>query len=142
VRDTAAIRELRDDDIYLVRHGHEILLEFGGDPRTAKTGPLDISIRKLEAGAEVVKESTTYESDERATNLHYVKIDLPGDVEGIRLEYRDPERGVGGGGYGTDTQLRSPLYEMESLKRNPQLMEQPESLEIDDDAPGFNLPQK
>ena len=138
--DTAAILELEDNAVYLIRHEHEVLLEFGADPYTASTGDLKISVRRLQAGAEIVEESTTFESEAMAANLRYVKIELPGDIEGIRLEYRDPARGVGGAGYGTDTTIRSPLFEMESLKKHPDLMEQPESLEVSDDAPGFNLP--
>lgn len=140
--DTAAIIELDGNDLYLIRHGHEILLEFAADPLTTPTGDLIISIRKLAAGAEVVTESTTYTAEEVAPGYEhrYVRLELPGDVEGIRLEYLPDERGVSGGGYGTDSTLRSTLFEMESLKKHPDLMDQPASLEIDDDEPGFNLP--
>ena len=135
--DSAAILELGDDDLYLIRHGHEVHLGFGADPRTNESGSLEIRVRKLEAGAKVVTESTTFTSEEMAAGYagRTVKIELPG-ADGIRIEYR-PERGPGGAGYGTDTTIRSSLFEMESLKRNPQLMKQPKSLEIAEDAAGF-----
>lgn len=135
-----AAAELKDHDLYLVRHGHEVLLDFGADPRTTPTGPLEIRVRKLEKGAAVTSRSTTFVSEPIAAGYagRRVKIDLPG-AESIRVEYL-PDRSPSGGGYGTDTTLEPTLYEMESLKRNPQLMKQPASLEISPDAPGFNLP--
>lgn len=143
VLDTAGILELGDHDLYLIRHGHEIHLGFGADPLTTKEGPLKIRIRKLEAGAEVVEESTTFESEKMIMSYEgrTVRVELPGEVEGIRIDYR-PDRGPEGAGYGTDTsKLRSTLYEFETLKRNPQLTDQPKSLEIsEDEAEGFNLP--
>ncbi|EDM74240.1 hypothetical protein PPSIR1_41104 [Plesiocystis pacifica SIR-1] len=141
--DTAGILELDDHDLYLIRHGHEVYLDFGADPRTTPDGPLTIRVRKLEAGAEIVEESTRFTSEEMAAGYagRTVKVELPGVGKGIRVEYR-PGRGPGGAGYGTDTsKLRSTLYELESLERNPQLMKQPKSLDIsEDEAKGFNLP--
>jgi len=135
-----AVAELGEHDLYLVRHGHEVRLDFGADPRTSPTGPLEIRVRKLEKGAAVTQRATTFTAEPMAAGYagRTVKIDLPG-VDSIRIEYR-PDRPPSGGGYGTDTTLEPTLYEMESLKRNPQLMKQPASLEISPDAPGFNLP--
>jgi hypothetical protein len=135
-----AVAELGDHDLYLVRHGHEVYLDFGADPRTAAKGPLEIRVRKLEQGAAVTTRATTFEAEPMAAGYagRNVRIELPG-ADGIRLEYR-PDRPPSGGGYGTDTTLEPTLYEMESLQRNPQLMEQPASLAVSPDAPGFNLP--
>lgn len=124
---------LDDHDLYLIRHGHEVYLDFKADPRTTATGALEIRVRKLERGAPVMTRSTSFVAE--ATR---VKIELP-DVDGIGIEFR-PGRAPEAGGYGTDMTIEPSLYEMESLKRNPQLMDQPESLEIAPDAPGFNLP--
>lgn len=134
------IAELGDHDLYLVRHGHEIHLDFGADPRTTARGPLEIRVRKLEKGAPVTTQSTTYVAEPMGGLGGYnsVRLDLPG-TDGIRLDFR-PDRGPDGGGFGTDPTFESPLYEMESLTRNPQLMDQPASLELPADAPGFNLP--
>lgn len=135
-----AVVELDDHDLYLVRHGHEILLDFGADPRKTSAGTLHIRARKLEKGAAVVTRSTTFAAESMAVGYagRTVQVELPGG-DGIRIEYR-PDRSPSGGGYGTDTTLEQTLYEMESLRRNPQLMKQPASLEISADAPGFNLP--
>jgi hypothetical protein len=124
---------LDDHDIYLIRHGHEVYLDFKADPRTTATGALEIRVRRLERGAPVITRATSF-----VVEATRVRIELP-DLEGIGLEFR-PGRPPEGGGYGTDTTLEPSLYEMESLKRNPQLMDQPASLEIAADAPGFNLP--
>lgn len=135
-----AVVELGDHDLYLVRHGHEILLDFGADPRTTAAGSLEIRARKLEKGAAVATRATTFASEPMAAGYagRTVTVELPG-ADAIRIEYR-PDRSPSGGGYGTDTTLESTLYEMDSLRRNPQLMQQPASLEIAADAPGFNLP--
>jgi hypothetical protein len=135
-----AVAELGDHDLYLVRHGHEVYLDFGADPRTAAKGPLEIRVRKLEQGAAATTHATTFVAEPMAAGYagRTVRVELPG-VDGIRLEYR-PDRSPSGGGYGTDTTLEPTLYEMESLRRNPQLMDQPASLEIAPDAPGFRLP--
>ncbi len=137
---TDAAIELDDHDLYLIRHGHEVHLDFGADPRTTAQGTLEIRVRKLERGAPVTAESTTFVAEPMAAGYEgrTVKVKLPG-VDAIRLEYR-PDRSPDGGGYGTDTTIEPTLYELESLKRNPQLMKQPESLDIAADAPGFNLP--
>lgn len=133
--------ELDDHDFYLIRHGHEVHLDFAADPRTTARGALEIKVRKLERGAPVTSESTSFVSETMAVGYagRKVKVQLPG-VDAIGLEFR-PDRGPDGGGYGTDTTLEPTLYELESLKRNPQLMQQPESLRIAADAPGFNLPR-
>lgn len=135
-----AVAELDDHDLYLVRHGHEVHLDFGADPRTSAGGSLEIRVRKLEKGAAVATRSTRFVAEPTAVGYagRTVKVELPG-AEAIRIEYR-PDRSPDGGGYGTDTTLEPTLYEMESLKRNPRLMQQPASLEIPADAPGFNLP--
>ena len=141
VLDLDAVAEVGDHDLDLVRHGHEILLDIAADPRTTSSGGLDIHLRKLAQGAVATKHTTTFESETMSPGYagRTVRIDLPG-VDGMRLEYR-PEQRPDGGGYGTDPTLATSLYEMESLKQNPQLMEQPESLDIAPDAPGFNLPR-
>lgn len=137
---TDAAIELDDHDLYLIRHGHEVHLDFAADPRTTAQGTLEIRVRKLERGAPVTAESTTFVAEPMAAGYEgrTVKVKLPG-VDAIRLEFR-PDRSPDGGGYGTDTTIEPTLYELESLKRNPQLMQQPESLDIAADAPGFNLP--
>jgi hypothetical protein len=132
--------ELGDHDLYLVRHGHEVYLDFGADPRTTARGTLEIRVRKLERGAPVTAESTTFVAEPMAVGYagRRVKVTLPG-VDAIGVEFR-PDRSPDGGGYGTDTTIEPTLYELESLKRNPKLMQQPQSLDIAADAPGFNLP--
>lgn len=144
VLDTAAILELEDHDLYLIRHGHEVFLDFAADPLTTPAGDLIISVRELKAGAEVATETTTYKAEEVAAGFEhrYVRLELPGEVEGIRLEYRPDDRGVAGAGYGTDSTLRPMLFEIENLKKHPDLMDQPKSLEVEADAPGFNLPHR
>lgn len=136
--DLDTIAELGDHDLYLVRHGHEIHLDFGADPRTTAAGPLQIRMRKLEKGAPVTTQATTYVAEPMGAGGCTVRLDLPG-TDGIRLDLR-PDRGPDGGGFGTDPTFESPLYELESLTRNPQLMDQPASLELPADAPGFRLP--
>lgn len=141
VLDLGAVAEVGDHDLYLVRHGHEVFLDFAVDPRTADKGGLEIHQRKLEPGAAASKQSTTFEPDTMSAGYagRTVRIDLPG-VDGIRIDLR-PDRSPDSG-YGTDTTLETSLYEMASLQRNPQLMEQPDSLDIAPDAPGFNLPHE
>ncbi len=131
--------ELDDHDLYLIRHGHEVLLDFAADPRTTAKGSLEIRVRKLERGAPVTVEATSFVAEPYGSEGRKVRVQLPG-VDAIGLEFR-PDRSPDGGGYGTDTTIEPTLYEMESLKRNPQLMQQPESLEVAADAPGFNLPR-
>lgn len=135
-----AVAEMDHHDLYLVRHGHEILLDFGVDPREATSGSLEIRTRKLEKGAVVTKSATTFTSEPMAPGYggRSVRIDLPGS-DGIRLDFRPDRRPEGG--YGTDTTIEPTLHEMTGLKKNPQLMKQPESLDLPADAPGFYLPQ-
>jgi len=142
ILDTDAALELDDHDLYLIRHGHEVHLDFADDPRTTARGALEIRLRKLERGAPVAAHSTTFTSEQVATGYdgRRVRVDLPG-ADAIRIELL-PGRSPDAGGYGVNKTLEANLYELESLKRNPQLMQQPESLEIAADAPGFNLPRR
>lgn len=132
ILDTQGIVELGDNDLYLIRHGHEIHLEFGADPRSAPSGPLNIRIRKLEAGAEAVEKSTTFTSEKMTMSYdgRTVDVELPGEVDGISIDYR-PDRAPQATGNGVKAnKMRRDLYEYETLKRNPQLTDQPKSLEI------------
>ncbi len=137
VLDVDPVVVLSDRELYLVRHGHEVLLKFGADPTVVDKGSLDISIRKLEKGATVQQTSTTYET----TSAQVVRLELPGDAGGLAIKFRDQDRRPDAGGSGRSRILRRSLFDYETLKTHPKMMRQPSSLEItENEKAGFNLP--
>ena len=140
ILDTQGVLELGDHDLYLIRDGHEIYLDFEADPRTTSTGALNISVRKLEAGAERIGASTRFETKDMVMSYggRSVMVELPGDLDRIKIDY-PPERPPAVTGNGVEAnRMRRDLYEYETLKRNPQLTDQPKSLELSDsEAKGF-----
>lgn len=140
--DTDSVLRLDDHDLYLVRYGHEIHLDFDADPYTAQSGELKISMRALEAGAEITRVTTTFNSEAlfKGRSERKVFVELPGDVGSFRIEMRGPDRlYVNRGSKGS---MKGTLYDLEQLRLHPDRMKQPASLEIDPDAKGFNQPHR
>lgn len=139
VLDSEPVVALSEQDLYLIRHGHEVRLTFGADPREDKTGPLDIAVRKLEEGAPVVRSSVTYENE----GPRGVKVVLPGDIGGFRVEFRGDDRPPFAGGNGKRGLFAKSLYDFETLIMFPDMMRQPASLDIEPGEEGtFNKPHR
>jgi hypothetical protein len=139
VLDSEPVVALTKQDLYLIRHGHEVRLTFGADPREEKTGPLDIAVRKLEGGAPVVRSSVTYENE----GARGVKVVLPGDIGGFRVEFRGDDRPPYAGGSGKRGLFAKSLYDFETLIMFPDMMRQPASLDIEPGEEGtFNKPHR
>lgn len=137
VLDVDPVIELSPTELYMIRYEHEVLLTFGDDPRSVDKGTLSIAVRRLTKDAPVTRQAANYEVE----GARGVKVELPGNLGGLRIKFRDQGRAPDAGGSGRSKTLRRSLFDYETLKTHPKMMSQPSSLELTDkEKEGFNFP--